>query len=216
VSDFRFDIIQDYFPLLMRGTLYTIIISLSGIILGSLLGLIVGFGKMSKKWYFRLPMEGYIHFFRGTPLYVQILIVHFGLVVAVLGTTNSIAAAITALSLNAAAYTAEIYRAGIQSIDKGQAEAAHSLGMTHWQTMRNIILPQAVKRMIPAFGNEFIVLVKDSSLVALIAAPELMYWSNAERGQYLRVWEPYLTAAFIYLVLTYSLNKLLKYIERKM
>jgi glutamine transport system permease protein len=200
----------------MRGTLYTIIISLSGIILGSLLGLIVGFGKMSKKWYFRLPMEGYIHFFRGTPLYVQILIVHFGLVVAVLGTTNSIAAAITALSLNAAAYTAEIYRAGIQSIDKGQAEAAHSLGMTHWQTMRNIILPQAVKRMIPAFGNEFIVLVKDSSLVALIAAPELMYWSNAERGQYLRVWEPYLTAALIYLILTYSLNKLLKYIERKM
>jgi glutamine transport system permease protein len=216
VSDFRFEIIQEYFPLLMRGTLYTIIISLSGIILGSLLGLIVGFGKMSKKWYFRLPMEGYIHFFRGTPLYVQILIVHFGLVVAVLGKTNSIAAAITALSLNAAAYTAEIYRAGIQSIDKGQAEAAHSLGMTHWQTMRNIILPQAVKRMIPAFGNEFIVLVKDSSLVALIAAPELMYWSNAERGQYLRVWEPYLTAALIYLILTYSLNKLLKYIERKM
>lgn len=216
MGDFRFDIVREYFPLLMRGTLYTIGISLSGIVLGSILGLLVGFGKMSKKWYLRLPMEGYIHFFRGTPLYVQILLVHFGLVYAVLGTTNSIIAAITALSLNSAAYTAEIYRAGIQSIDKGQTEAAHSLGMTHWQTMRHIILPQAIKRMIPAFGNEFIVLVKDSSLVAIIAAPELMYWSNAERGQYLRVWEPYLTAAFIYLILTYSLSKLLNMIERKM
>jgi glutamine transport system permease protein len=216
VGDFRFDIVKEYFPLLMRGTLYTIGISLSGIFLGSILGLIVGFGKMSKRWYLRWPMDGYIHFFRGTPLYVQILLVHFGLVVAVLNTTNAIVAAITALSLNSAAYTAEIYRAGIQSIDKGQSEAAHSLGMTHWQTMRHIILPQAIKRMIPAFGNEFIVLVKDSSLVAIIAAPELMYWSNAERGQYLRVWEPYLTAAVIYLILTYSLSKLLNYIERKM
>ncbi len=216
MDNFRFDIIREYFPLLMRGTLYTIGISFSAIILGSILGLGVGFGKMSKRWYLRWPMDGYIHFFRGTPLYVQILLVHFGLVVGVLGTTNAIVAAVTALSLNAAAYTAEIYRAGIQSIDKGQTEAAHSLGMTHFQTMRHIILPQAIKRMIPAFGNEFIVLVKDSSLVALIAAPELMYWSNAERGQYLRVWEPYLTAALIYLILTYSLSKLLSFIERKM
>jgi glutamine transport system permease protein len=214
--DFRFDIVREYFPLLMRGTLYTIGISISGIILGSILGLGVGFGKMSKRWYLRLPMDGYIHFFRGTPLYVQILLVHFGLVYLILGTTNPIVAAITALSLNAAAYTAEIYRAGIQSLDKGQTEAAYSLGMTHFQAMRYIVLPQAVKRMIPAFGNEFIVLVKDSSLVALIAAPELMYWSNAERGQYLKVWEPYLTAALIYLILTYSLSKLLNYIERKM
>ncbi|MNE44003.1 putative glutamine ABC transporter permease protein GlnM [compost metagenome] len=82
--------------------------------------------------------------------------------------------------------------------------------------MRFVILPQAIKRTIPAFGNEFIVLIKDSSLVALIAAPEIMYWSNAMRGQYIRVWEPYLSAAVIYLILTYSLNKLLAYIERKL
>jgi glutamine transport system permease protein len=214
--DFRFDIIWEYFPLLMKGTLYTIGISLISIVIGSILGLLVGFGKMSKKWYFRLPMEGYIHFFRGTPLYVQILIVHFGVVFNLLGTTNSVVAAITALSLNAAAYSAEIFRAGIQSIDKGQLEAAYSQGMTHSQAMRYVILPQAIKRMIPAFGNEFIVLLKDSSLCALIATPELMYWTNAERGQYLRVWEPYLTAAFIYLILTYSLNKLLRYMERKL
>ncbi|MOA30353.1 Inner membrane amino-acid ABC transporter permease protein YecS [compost metagenome] len=144
------------------------------------------------------------------------MIVHFGVVPLFIGQTNPIVAAITALALNSAAYTAEIYRSGIQSIDKGQTEASYSLGMTRKQTMRFVILPQAIKRTIPAFGNEFIVLIKDSSLVALIAAPEIMYWSNAMRGQYIRVWEPYLSAAVIYLILTYSLNKLLAYIERKL
>lgn len=214
--DFRFDIILDYAPLLLKGALITICISIVSIVLGSILGLGVGFGKMSHRWYIKWPMQSYINFFRGTPLYVQILIVHFGIVPWFWGSTNPIVAAITALTLNSAAYTAEIYRAGIQSIDKGQTEAAHSLGMTSAQTMRFIILPQAIKRMIPAFGNEFIVLVKDSSLVALIAAPEVMYWSNAMRGQYLRIWEAYLTAAVIYFILTYSLSKLLGYLERRL
>lgn len=213
--DFRFDIILEYGPLLLRGTLLTIGVSLLSILLGSILGLAVGFGKMSRSPLFHWPMQAYINFFRGTPLYVQILIVHFGVVPMIWGHTNPWIAAVMALSLNSAAYTAEIYRAGIQSIDKGQTEAAYSLGMSHWETMRFVILPQAIKRMIPAFGNEFIVLVKDSSLIAIIAAQEIMYWSNAMRGQYLRVWEPYLTAAFIYFILTYSLNKLLVTIERK-
>jgi polar amino acid transport system permease protein len=213
--DFKFEIIYEYLPLLAKGTLLTVGLSAVSILLGALLGLGIGFGKMSRHWYFRWPTQSYVNFFRGTPLYVQILIVHFGLVKIVIGHTDAIIAAITALSLNSAAYTAEIYRAGIQSIDKGQREAAYSLGMNHFQAMRHIILPQAIKRMIPAFGNEFIVLVKDSSLVAIIAAPELMYWSNAMRGQYLRVWEPYLTASAIYFILTYSLSKLLGYIERR-
>jgi glutamine transport system permease protein len=213
--DFRFDIIADYLPLLLKGTLLTIAISIASILIGSVLGLGVGLGKISKRWYLSFAMNGYVNFFRGTPLLVQIFMIHFGVIPLLMGSTNAIIAAITALSLNSAAYTAEIYRAGIQSIDKGQTEAAKSLGMTHVQTMRLIILPQAIKRMIPPFGNEFIVLIKDSSLVALIAAPELMYWSNAMKGQYYRVWEPYLTASLIYLILTYSLSKLLAYVERK-
>lgn len=213
--DFRLDIIYDYVPLLLKGTLLTIGISILSIILGSILGLFIGIGKTSKFWYLRLIMNGYINVFRGTPLLLQILVIHFGLVPVFIGSTDAIIAAIAALTLNSAAYTAEIYRAGIQSIDKGQTEAAYSLGMTRFQTMRYIILPQAVKRMIPAFGNEFIVLIKDSSLVAIIAAPELMYWSNAMKSQYYRIWEPYLTAALIYFILTYSLSKLLAYLERK-
>ncbi|MBM7568419.1 amino acid ABC transporter permease [Paenibacillus sacheonensis] len=213
--DFRFDIVRDYLPLLLRGTVYTVCISLASIALGSILGLGVGLGKMSRYWFLRWPMHAYINFFRGTPLLVQIYMVHFGLIPLLYGKTDAIAAAVTALSLNAAAYTAEIYRAGIQSIDKGQTEAALSIGMTPWQAMRSVVLPQAVRRMIPAFGNEFIVLLKDSSLVALIAAPEIMYWSSAMKNQYIRVWEPYLTAALIYFILTYTLNKLLVLLERK-
>ncbi|MBW5448644.1 ABC transporter permease subunit [Cohnella sp. CFH 77786] len=213
--DFRFDIVYEYAPLLLKGTLLTIWISLLGILFGSILGLVIGLGKMSPKRILNFPASAYINFFRGTPLLVQVLIVHFGVVPAIYGSTNSIIAAVLALSLNSAAYTAEIYRAGIQSIDKGQREAAYSLGMTNRQAMRHIIIPQAVKRMIPAFGNEFIVLIKDSSLVSIIAVPELMYWGKAMQTQYYKIWEPYLTAALIYFILTYSLNKLLGYIERK-
>jgi polar amino acid transport system permease protein len=213
--DFRFDIIEEYLPFLLKGALLTIEISILSILLGSIIGLFIGLARMSNLLILRMIFSGYIHFFRGTPLYLQILIVHFGVVPFFYGQTNGIIAAITALSLNSAAYTAEIFRAGIQSIDKGQREAAISLGMSKFQAMFHIILPQAMRRMIPPFGNEFIVLIKDSSLVAVIAAPELMYWANAMKGEYYRIWEPYLTAALVYLILTYSLNKLLEFIEKK-
>ncbi|MDR6125023.1 glutamine transport system permease protein [Bacillus sp. SLBN-46] len=213
--DFRWDIIVEYAPLLLKGTLLTIGFSVASILIGTFLGLFIGLGKMSQKRLYALPFSWYINFFRGTPLMVQILLIHFAVVPAFIGTTNAIVAAILALSLNSAAYVAEIFRAGIQSIDKGQMEAARSLGMTHGQAMRFVILPQAFKRMIPPLGNEFIVLIKDSSLAALIAAPELMYWGRAMQGQYMRPWEPYLSAAVIYLVLTLTLNYLLNRLERR-
>jgi glutamine transport system permease protein len=213
--NFRFDIIAEYAPFFLKGVLLTIGLSLIAIIVGSILGLVIGLGKMSSKRLLRLPFEWYINFFRGTPLFVQILLVHFGLMPMLFPQPNPIISAAVSLSLNAAAYIAEIFRAGIQSIDRGQMEAARSLGMTHVQAMSYIILPQALKRMIPPFGNEFIVLIKDSSLAAIIAAPELMYWGRAAQGQYYRVWEPYLTVALIYLLLTLSLSKLLHYLERR-
>jgi glutamine transport system permease protein len=163
-----------------------------------------------------LPFSIYITFFRGTPLLVQILLVHFAAVPLILGQTNGILAAIVTLSLNSAAYIAEIFRAGIQSIDKGQMEASRSLGMTHVQSMKNVILPQAFKRMIPPLGNEFVVLIKESSLASIIAAPELMYWGRAMQGEYFRVWEPFLTAAVIYLILTLTLSFLLERLERRL
>ncbi|GMB09816.1 amino acid ABC transporter membrane protein (PAAT family) [Thermolongibacillus altinsuensis] len=213
--NFRFDIIAEYAPFFFKGVLWTIGLSLIGIIFGTILGLVIGLGKMSKNRMLRLPFEWYVHFFRGTPLFVQILLIHFGFMPLFVSQPNPIASGAISLSLNAAAYIAEIFRAGIQSIDRGQMEAARSLGMTHVQAMRYVILPQAVKRMIPPLGNEFIVLIKDSSLAAVIAAPELMYWGRALQGQYYRVWEPYLTVALIYLILTLTLNKVLHHVERR-
>ncbi|MTT33219.1 ABC transporter permease subunit [Terrilactibacillus sp. BCM23-1] len=214
--DFRFDIIAEYAPFFLKGTLLTIGLSIAGVFIGTVLGLFIGLGKMLRNRFLSFPFSCYIAFFRGTPLFVQILLVHFGVVTAITGETHAIAAGIIALSLNSAAYVAEIVRAGIQSIDRGQMEAARSLGMTHVQSMRYIILPQSFKRMIPPLGNEFIVLLKDSSLVSIVAAPELMYWAQAMGTQYFKVWEPYLTASLIYLVLTLSLSFLLNRLERRL
>lgn len=214
--DFRLDILAEYAPFFWKGTLLTIGLSIAGILIGTVLGLFIGLGKMIRNKLISFPFDCYITFFRGTPLFVQILIIHFGVVPIFNGETNGIIATIIALSLNSAAYIAEIFRAGIQSIDRGQMEAARSLGMSHVQAMRFAILPQAFKRMIPPLGNEFVVLIKESSLAAIVAAPELMYWARAMQGQYYRVWEPLLTAALIYLVLTLTLSYLLSFLERRL
>ena len=214
--DFRWDIIQTYAPLLLEGTLYTIGLSIAGILIGSILGLLIGLGRLAKRKWITIPLNCYVAFFRGTPLFVQLLIVHFGVVPELTGETNAILAAIIALSLNAAAYIAEIFRGGIQSIDSGQMEGARSLGMSQWQAMTYVILPQAFKRIIPPLGNEFIVLIKESSIAAIVAAPELTFWGRQMAAEYFRVWEPYLAAAFIYLILTLSMSMLLNRLERRL
>ncbi|HJV16534.1 MAG TPA: amino acid ABC transporter permease [Bacillales bacterium] len=214
--DFRWDIIAEYAPFFVKGTLLTVGLSIASILIGTVLGLLIGLGKIMRNKLLALPFSLYITFFRGTPMLVQILLIHFAVVPLFLGQTNGVLAAIVTLSLNSAAYIAEIFRAGIQSIDKGQMEAARSLGMTHVQSMKFVILPQAFKRMIPPLGNEFVVLIKESSLASLIAAPELMYWGRALQGQYFRVWEPYLTAAVIYLFLTLTLSFILERLERRL
>lgn len=213
--DFRFDIIIEYLPLFLEGTLWTILLSMLGIIIGTIIGLFVGIGKMTRNPFIRWIFVCYINVFRGTPLLVQVFIIHFAVMPLFMNPVNPFVSGIVALSLNASAYIAEIFRAGIQSIDQGQMEAARSLGMNHTQAMRKVILPQAFKRMIPPLGNEFIVLLKDSSVVSLIGVTDILYWGRAATGQYYRVWEPYLTVAVIYLVLTLSLTYLLNYLERR-
>lgn len=212
----RYDIIAEYIPFFLKGTLLTLGLTLAGISIGLILGLMIGLGKMANSAVVRFPFVWYINFFRGTPFLVQIFLIHFGVVPLFMTPANPIVSAIIALSLNSSAYIAEIFRAGIQSIDKGQIEAARSLGMSHNQAMKLVILPQAIKRMIPPLGNEFIVLLKETSLAAIIAAPELMYWGRAAQGAYMTVWEPYITVAIIYLILTLSLTQLMNYIERRM
>ncbi|MGM9987430.1 MAG: amino acid ABC transporter permease [Bacillaceae bacterium] len=214
--DFQFSIIQEYLPYFGKGVIATLQITVISIFIGTILGLLIGIGKLVKNPFVSFPFVMYINFFRGTPVLVQLFLIHFGLMPFVFGVTTPFWSGVATLSLNAAAYIAEIFRAGIQSIDKGQTEAARSLGMTNMQAMRYIIIPQAFKRMIPALGNEFIVLLKETSLIAVIAGQELTYWGRAAVAQYYRVWEPYLTIALIYLLLTLTLSLLLKWLEKRL
>lgn len=213
---FDYELIVDYAPLLLKGTLLTIGLSALSILFGTILGLFIVLGKMMRNKWLAFPFVAFIAFFRGTPLFVQLLLIHFGIIPLFTGETNAIAAAIVTLSLNSAAYIAEIFRGGIQSIEKGQMEGARSLGMSHVQTMRYVILPQAMKRSIPPLGNEFIILVKESSLAAIITAPEVMYYARNMSSAHFAVWEPYLTAALIYLVITLTLSFILHRVEKRL
>lgn len=214
--DFRWEIVWDYRSLFMTGIWVTILLTAVGVAFGLILGLIFGLGQLSRQKLFSIPSIFYVTFFRGTPLYVQILLIHFALVPTIFGESKGpILSGMLALSLNSGAYIAEIFRAGIQSIGKGQMEAARSLGLTHGQAMRYIILPQAFKRMIPPLGNEFIALLKDSSLLAAISAPELANAGRIIMGATLRSWEAYLPTAFLYLILTLILTRVVHLLERR-
>ena len=176
--DFRFDIIINAFPLLIEGAICTIQITALSVAIGIIIGLFVGVARISKIRIIKWLAAIYVDFLRGTPLLVQIFLIYFALPVLTGIKMNPFVSAIAACSINSGAYVAEIFRAGIQSIDNGQMEAGRSLGLSWFQTMRYIIIPQAFKRVIPPLGNEFIALLKDSSLVSVIGFEEL-----TRRGQ---------------------------------
>lgn len=214
--DMRWDIIWDYREFFITGLWVTILLTICGYIGGIIFGVLLGLGKTSKRKWLYWPCKLYVDLFRGTPMLVQILIIHLALIPTVFGQSfGFMVSGITALVLNSAAYNAEIIRAGIESIDKGQMEAARSLGLTHGQAMRKIILPQAIRRMIPPLGNEFISLLKDSSLVTIIAANDILYAAKIVAGAHFRFWEPYLVAAVLYLLLTSIITRLVALVERR-
>jgi polar amino acid transport system permease protein len=162
-------------PELLSGAKITILLTLSSVSAGLFLALFLALGKMSKKEMVNKLSSGYIFFFRGTPLLMQLYFIYYGLpqLDRALTINNRFLAAFIAFSLNSAAYTAEYIRAAIQSIDKGQAEASRALGMTYGQTMSLIIIPQSIRRLIPSIGNEFIMVLKDASLVSIIALTDI-------------------------------------------
>ena len=212
---FNFDLVVNSFPLLLVGAGVTIKITALSVALGVVIGLFVGIARISRIKLLRVLAAIYVDFFRGTPLLMQIFLVYFALPVITGQRVDPFVAAIGSCGINSGAYVAEIFRAGIQSIDKGQMEAGRSLGMTWVQTMRYIIVPQAFKRVIPPLGNEFIALLKDSSLVSVIGFEEL-----TRRGQLiiaktygsLEIW---LSVAVIYLAMTLTISRFVAYLERR-
>ncbi len=213
--EMNFELMTQAMPLLLMGAVVTVRITALSVFLGIIGGLFVGIARISGSRVLRLVSAVYVDFLRGTPLLVQIFLVYFALPVLTGQRINPFIAAIAACSINSSAYIAEIFRAGIQSVDAGQMEAGRSLGMTWGQTMRYIIVPQAFKRVIPPLGNEFIALLKDSSLVSVIGFEEL-----TRRGQLiiartyasLEIW---VCVALIYLVMTISISRLVAWLERR-
>ncbi|MEI2581810.1 ABC transporter permease subunit [Scytonema sp. PRP1] len=200
-------IIWKSLPVLLGGALITLQLTVLSVLLGTLAGSLIGIVRLHPAPFLRSCARGYVEFFRGTPLLVQIFMIYFGLpaVVQSFGFTfslNRLAAAVIALSLNSAAYIAEIVRGGIQSIEPGQAEAAQSLGLSSVQTMRYVIFPQALRRMLPPLGNQFISLLKDTSLVAVIGFEELFRKGQLIVAQNYRSFEIYAAVALVYLFLT--------------
>lgn len=209
----------DSFPVLLKGAKITLQFTVVSVFFGMILGLIFALGRMTKSKIIKYLSAAYIDFFRGTPLLVQIFLIYFGLPQLfpfTLPDNFEYIAGAVALSLNCGAYTAEIFRSGIQSIDFGQAEAARSLGMSHFQSMRYIILPQAFKVVVPPLGNEVITMLKDSSLLAIIAIQDLMYTGKIIAGRTFQALPIYLMVAIMYLAMTMALSMLVNYTEKRL
>lgn len=216
--DFRFDAILKVSNLtfLLEGAVFTIYITLAAMALGTVVGLIAAIIRLSRLPVLSQLAVAYIEFFRGTPPLVQIMWFYFVLPMATGYDVPAIVSGTIALGLNVGAFLAEVFRAGIQAVPKGHIEAAQSLSMTPLMIMRRIVLPQAIRIIIPAYGNYFISLVKDSALVSVIAVGELMRHANELNSQTYLPIEVYTVAAVIYFAMTYSVSQLMLWVERRL
>jgi len=191
----------------------TLILTSGGIVIGIALGFMLAFLKFLNNKFLSFIIDEYVDIIRGTPIVIQLMVFVF---IIFATWSNNIAAAIFALGLNSSAYVAEIVRSGINSVDKGQMEAGRSLGLSYFQTMKLIILPQALKNSLPALGNEFISLVKESSIVYFVGVADIMFTANTVKNATYQTFGPYLVAAAIYFIITSILSLLVKRLEKKL
>ncbi|MBL4937208.1 amino acid ABC transporter permease [Clostridium sp. YIM B02515] len=212
----NFSFLSKYYMFFINGAKFTIILAFFTVLFGVLLGLLLALMRISKSKVLNLIATAYVEFIRGTPLMVQIFIIYYALPDLIGVNLPEMVSAVLALSINSGAYVAEVIRAGIQAVDKGQMEASRSLGMPYGMAMRYIIIPQAIKNILPALGNEFITVIKESSVVSVIGIKELMYNADTVRGNTFRAFEPLIIAALMYFVMTFTLSKLMGRFERRL
>lgn len=216
--DFLFE--TKYISILLSGLLTTVILSLIAVLIGSILGIIPAFMRLSKNKIVKFIGQAYVEIIRGTPLLVQVLIIYTLVnipITIIFGIDlSSFVPGMIALIINASAYIAELIRGGIQSVDKGQTEASLSLGMTKTQTMIHVVMPQALKNIIPSLGNEFASLIKETSIFMYLGVAELMYSANIIKGQTYEVLSVYVITAILYFALTFGTARLMGLIEKKM
>lgn len=220
-------IISKYHIWILKGVGYTLLVSLIGTIIGLIIGLLIGvyrtmptpkhkFLRGIKKvgeWI----LNAYIEIFRGTPMMVQAMVIFWGFALLNDGKTlNVIFSGLLIVSINTGAYMAEIVRGGIISIDKGQFEGAQAIGMTHFQTMTHVVLPQALRNILPSIANEFVINIKDTSVLNVIGFTELFFQAKTIVAMTAQTFATYLLIAAIYFVLTFAITRLLRWLEKKM
>lgn len=220
-----FSFLAKYWPFFVQGIGITLLLAVFTVLFGTILGALFGMMRLSKSKLVKAIAWIYVEFIRGTPLLVQIFIVFYALpqigiqmpqIPWLSDDFPRFFAGIIALSINSGAYVAEIFRAGIQAVDKGQSEAAWSLGMKQPRTMMSIILPQAVRNILPALGNEFVTVIKESSLVSVIGIAELMYKTNIVKSNTYNFFGTLIFCALLYFMMTFITSRLVNLLERRL
>jgi polar amino acid transport system permease protein len=211
-----FKVVADNFPILLRGVGLTIELWAIALTLGLLLGFFIGLGPTSVRRWLRLPAIGYVEVFRNTPVLVQLIWFYYAFPIVIGFQLAPFAAALLGLTLNTSAYCAEIFRAGIESIARGQWEAGKALGMTRAMCLRRVIVPQVFKRMLPAFTNRAIELAKVTSLASVLAVHEVMYQGRLLSSTYYRPLEILTVVALVYFVLIWPGSWLSARLERRL
>ncbi len=224
--DWIIKILQDNWQMFIRGAGVTLYLAIIGTIVGTCIGLLIGVVRTipipergAKRPILKLVnglLSAYIEIFRGTPMIVQAMIIFYGTPLAFGITLDKIPAGLFIVSINTGAYMSEIVRGGIISIDKGQFEASTALGMNHIQTMRHVIIPQVLRNILPATGNEFVVNIKDTSVLNVIGVSELFFQTKTVAGNNFRYFESFLIACVLYFVMTFTITRILRYFEKKL
>lgn len=215
---FSFKFMDTYGQFFADGVWMTLKLAALAVLFGTIFGTLLGLQRISKKKIWRILSAIYVEFVRGTPLLVQLYLFRYGLIILfpALSKMSVFIPCVVAMAFNSTGYVAEIMRAGISAVDVGQMEAGRSLGLTHWQTMQRIILPQAFKNILPALGNEFVTIIKESSICSVVGVFDLMYMADLVRAGTARPFEPLVVAALLYLCMTYPLSKLMGLLEKRM
>ena len=229
VLDWIAKLLREYWPQFLKGTWMTIFLAIFGTVIGFIIGLVIGIIRTipndsnGRKGFsvrsaclsvVNAVLAVYTEIFRGTPMMVQAMLIYYGLDEFAGIAIAALPAGLLVITINTGAYMAEIVRGGIHSVDPGQTEAAKSIGMTHWQSMVHIVLPQAIRNILPAIGNEFVLNLKDSSVLNVITVGELFYATKIVRGIYMATYPSFLIAAAIYLILTFVSSRLLRLLEK--
>ena len=211
------DVLRDYYPIFLRGMVGTLEYAFIAVFFGSILGALIALINLSKSKILNTIGTIYVNVLRGTPLLVQMYIAYFFIPIAIpaLNSVSKVVYVLLALILNSSAYVSEIIRGGINSVDKGQTEAARSLGMTASHTMTKIVLPQAIKNILPALANEYIAMIKETSLAGTFMLYELMYTRTLLANKFL-IWQPLFIIAAIYLMLTLVLSAGVRFMEKRL